>query len=242
MIRKLHKTRYAKVEDLDEKGRVVIGVNAFGNEDSDGDISMCGSFTKTLQENFARVKWFLNHNQNILLGVPISGVEDENHLKMTAAFNMNKQISRETYEDYKLYAEYGKTLEHSIGVDAVKRDKSDNRKVLEWKLWEFSTLTNWGSNANTPLIDIKSIESMYSTEADKVDAGTKGTTETVKTMIEKSIEDFVTYVRCPHCWGRVSRANIKATEPSEGTLIIEKGSRSSTFDLKTINNLLRINS
>ena len=114
MIRKLHKT---KVNDVDEKGRVVICVNAFGNEDTDGDISVQGSFTKTLKENFARVKWYLNHNQNILLGVPIEGFEDANYLKMTAQFNMNKQISRETYEDYKLYAEYGKTLEHSIGVD-----------------------------------------------------------------------------------------------------------------------------
>jgi len=148
----------SKAANLDTKGRVLIAVNAFGNTDSDGDISAPGSFKKTLKENFNRVRWFLNHDTTILLGVPIKGYEEEGFLKMEAQFNMEKQIARDTYEDYKLYQEYGKSLEHSVGLQAIKfnidQDKQ-TRTVTEWKLWEFSTLTHWGSNENTPLLDIK---------------------------------------------------------------------------------------
>ena len=66
----------SKAANLDTKGRVLIAVNAFGNTDSDGDISAPGSFKKTLKENFNRVRWFLNHDTTILLGVPIKGYEE----------------------------------------------------------------------------------------------------------------------------------------------------------------------
>lgn len=147
----------SKVKDVDEKGIVIVAANAFGNVDSQGDISMPGSFSKTINENFDRVKWFLNHDTTKLLGVPLSARESMTHLEVTGQINLKKDIGRDTYEDYKLYAEHGKSLEHSIGVDAIKYDIKDNiRKVTEWKLWEFSTLTNWGANPNTPMLEIKS--------------------------------------------------------------------------------------
>lgn len=152
-----------KAESLDQKGRVLIAVNAFGNEDSDGDISAAGSFKKTLKENFDRVRWFLNHDTTLLLGVPVKGFEEGGYLKMEAQFNLEKQIARDTYEDYKLYAEYGKSLEHSVGLQAIKYTIDQNkqtRTVTEWKLWEFSTLTHWGANSNTPLLGIKSADEL----------------------------------------------------------------------------------
>ena len=42
----INKSIATKANDVDEKGRVVIAVNAIGNEDSDGDISMPGSLTR----------------------------------------------------------------------------------------------------------------------------------------------------------------------------------------------------
>lgn len=146
-------------KDLDRKGMVQIAVNAFNNTDEDGDVSLPGSFKKTLKENFSRVRWFLNHDTTILLGVPVKGYETSDHLVMEARFNMEKQIARDTYEDYKLYAEHDKTLEHSVGLQAIKYEidkEMQTRKVSEWKLWEFSTLTSWGANQNTPLMNIKS--------------------------------------------------------------------------------------
>lgn len=150
----------SQIKDLTEKGMVKIAVNAFNNEDSDGDISMPGSFKKTLTEHFDRVRWFLNHDTTQLLGVPVKGYEEGRHLVMEAKFNLEKQIAKDTYQDYKLYAEHGKTLEHSIGVQAMQYEidrERGIRRVKEWKLWEFSTLTSWGANQDTPLLGIKAM-------------------------------------------------------------------------------------
>lgn len=145
-----------KVDDVDQKGRVIIAANAFDNMDADGDISAVGSYQKTLKENFSRVRWFHNHNKNILLGVPIEGVEAYPFLKMTGQLNMEKEVSRDVYSDYKLFAQFGKSLEHSVGVNPVLRDTKDKRIVKEWKMWEYSTLSSWGANPNTPMLGIKS--------------------------------------------------------------------------------------
>lgn len=146
----------SEIRDIDEKGIVVVAANAFGNEDSQGDISEKGSYAKTIIERFNRLKWYKNHNQNELLGVPKSATETDRHLVVAGRLNLEKQISRDIYEDYKLYASEGKSLEHSVGVIAVKRDKMDSRRVLEWKWLEYSTLTNWGANPDTPMLYIKS--------------------------------------------------------------------------------------
>jgi len=147
------------ITDIDEKGRIVVAANAFNNIDSDRDISMPGSFDVTIKQNFARLKWFLNHDRMQLLGVPLEATPTKEYLKVVGQINLDKQIGRDTYADYKLFADHGKTLEHSIGVDAIKYmdDRENNvRKVTEWKWWEYSTLTSWGANENTPLLSIKS--------------------------------------------------------------------------------------
>ena len=166
---KQYKDYQSKIEDVDEKGRVLVAANAIGNVDADKDRSMDGSFNKTLKDNFSRLKWFLNHNKEILLGVPVEGRQDGKYLKLLGQLNLKKEISRDTYEDYKLYAEYGKTLEHSIGVEAIKKDdKGEIRDVYEWKLWEYSTLTSWGANDDTPMLGIKSL-SDYNNAIDWLD-------------------------------------------------------------------------
>lgn len=152
----INKAYSSDIQDLDEKGIVVVAANAFGNEDMHGDISMPGSYTKTISERFNRLKWYKNHNQNELLGVPLEAKQDDKYLIVKGKLNLNKQIAKDVYEDYRMYADAGKSLEHSVGVIAVKRDKDDKRKVYEWKWFEYSTLTNWGANPNTPMLSIKS--------------------------------------------------------------------------------------
>jgi HK97 family phage prohead protease len=151
----------SNITDLDGSGIVTVAANAFNNIDADGDISMPGSFTKTIKESFYRVKWFKNHNRDELIGVPLEAKESNEFLIVRGRINMNKQLGRDIYSDYKIYAEEGLSLEHSIGVDAIrKEDDHENkvRKVMEWKWWEFSTLTSWGANPNTPLLELKSFE------------------------------------------------------------------------------------
>jgi len=156
---KQYKDFETTIKDVDEKGRVIVDANAIGNTDADKDISMPGSFNKTLSENFNRLKWFLNHDKTLLLGVPIEGQEVNDKLRMTGQLNMKKELSRDVYEDYKLYAEYGKSLEHSIGVEAIKKEQTEDiRRVFEWKLWEYSTLYGWGANELTPMVSIKSMQ------------------------------------------------------------------------------------
>lgn len=145
-----------KANDVDSKGRVTVAVNRTGIEDSQGDISMPGSFDATLKQDILRMKWLYNHDVTQLLGVPIEGAEKDGDIIMIGQLNMDKQLCRDVYADYKLMAEYGRTLEHSVGVVAVRRDDNDRRKVLQWKMYEYSTLSFLGSNPCTYLVDLKS--------------------------------------------------------------------------------------
>lgn len=145
-----------KATDVTEKGIVTVGVNGIGIEDAQHDISMPGSFVDTLANDIAKMRWFLNHDSRQLLGVPLAGEEKADNLIMTGKINLDKQIGRDTLADYKLFAEAGRTLEHSIGVKAIERDENDRRKVKRWQMLEYSTLTAWGANPNTYLVGIKS--------------------------------------------------------------------------------------
>lgn len=145
-----------KALDVTEKGIVTVGVNGIGIEDAQHDISMPGSFADTLREDISKMRWFLNHDSRQLLGVPLSGEEKDNNLIMTGQLNLNKQIGRDILEDYKLFRDAGRTLEHSIGVKALARDEEDRRKVLKWRMLEYSTLTGWGANPQTFLVGLKS--------------------------------------------------------------------------------------
>lgn len=145
-----------KALDVTEKGIVTVAVNGIGIEDSQHDISEPGSFANTLKNDIGRMRWYLNHDTRQLLGVPLSGEEKDGNLIMTGKMNLNKQICRDVFEDYKLFHECGRTLEHSIGVRALARDEHDRRRVKEWQMLEYSTLTGWGSNPQTFLVGLKS--------------------------------------------------------------------------------------
>lgn len=150
-----------EVKDLDEKeGIVTLYMNSFDNEDSDGDISVPGSFKRTFKNNIGEIWHLLNHNTNYWLGIPLELKEDDFGAIAVSQMNMEKQIAKDVFEDYRLCAKHDRTLQHSIRVNAIKRDTDDQRKVLEWKLWEYSTLYSWGANPETPLIDIKSLDEL----------------------------------------------------------------------------------
>ena len=142
--------------DVTEKGIVTVAVNGIGIEDVQHDISEPGSFANTLKNDIHRMRWYLNHDTRQLLGVPLSGEEKDGNLIMTGQMNLNKQICRDVFEDYKLFHEAGRTLEHSIGVRALARDEHDRRRVKEWQMLEYSTLTGWGANPQTFLVGLKS--------------------------------------------------------------------------------------
>lgn len=190
------------VEDVSPDGRLLIAINSIGVEDTDGDISMSGSFDKTLKEDIPRMKWFLNHDPTLLLGVPIEGKEEDGYVKMSAQLNMKKQLSRDILSDYELYAEHGKTLEHSVGVEDIVRNKANLKEVAEWKMWEFSTLTHWGANEFTPLLEIKSVDDqikMLEKAVKKTYSDERlSKMEGVLSMLRKAILGEL-IVKCPCC-------------------------------------------
>ena len=90
MEEKIKSLQYkTKANDVDEKGIVTVAVNGIGVKDSQNDISMPGSFNKTLKENIGRMRWFLNHRTDQLLGVPLSGKETEGNLVMVGMVSSN---------------------------------------------------------------------------------------------------------------------------------------------------------
>lgn len=151
-----------QVKDIDEvKGIVTIYINAFNNEDTDGDISAPGSFKRTFKNQKDRIQHWLNHDRDKLIGVPLELKEDDHGAIAVSQLNLKKEIGRDVFEDYKLFAAHNKTLEHSVRVRAIKRDTQDERIVMEWKLFmEYSTLYGWGANSETPMIDIKSMDEL----------------------------------------------------------------------------------
>lgn len=145
-----------KTNEVTNDGIVTVAVNGIGIEDAQHDISMPGSFKNTLKNNIGRMRWLYNHDMTQLLGVPISGEETSEDLIMTGKINTKKQLGRDVLSDYELYAENNRTLEHSIGVQAVRRNAANKKEVLEWNMMEYSTLSCWGANPHTRLVSIKS--------------------------------------------------------------------------------------
>jgi len=152
----LYKSVSLQVKGLDEpKGIVDAYVNSFDFEDTDGDISARGSFSKTIVENFQRIKHFLNHSKWDPLGLPLELNEDQFGLRVLSQMTIANPLPLETFEMYKAHAELDRQIEHSIGYNVIKRNTENENIIEEYKLWEYSTLSGWGANEKTPLLGLK---------------------------------------------------------------------------------------
>jgi HK97 family phage prohead protease len=151
------------LKDLDEKKGIVIAyANAYDYKDSDGDISAKGSFNKTVQENYKRIRVLKDHNPTISLGVPLNiDTEDSYGLLTTTKFNLNKEVSRDMFSDIKLMHEEGLNAELSIGYQVLNRDQKNKSIITEYKLMEYSFLSSWAANELSTVQDIKGIKSTY---------------------------------------------------------------------------------
>ena len=62
-----------EIKELDDaKGVVIAYASVYNNLDSDNEIIAPGAFTKTVNENFKRIRVLKDHNPTISLGVPLS--------------------------------------------------------------------------------------------------------------------------------------------------------------------------
>ena len=157
------KQQSIEVKDLDDsKGIVVAYANAYDYKDSDGDISAKGSFDKTVNENYKRIRVLKDHNPRVSLGVPLNiDVKDSFGLLTTTKFNLSKEVSRDMFSDIKLMTENGLNAELSIGYNVLNRDAKNKSIITEYKLMEYSFLTSWGANQLSTVQDVKSIKGHY---------------------------------------------------------------------------------
>lgn len=154
------KTAFGELQDIDEaKGYVEAYANVYNVKDSHGDISMPGSFKKTVEERKNQIKVYKNHNDNILVGVPVfMDANDPYGLKTGTQFNMKTDAGRDTFNDVVFLIQQGKDAGVSIGTWIVDRDKRNKSLVLEQKLKEYSFLTKDPSNGLSLATSFKSIE------------------------------------------------------------------------------------
>lgn len=151
------------LKELDEtKGVVIAYANTYNFKDSDGDISAYGSFEKTVNENFKRIRVLKDHNPTMMIGVPLAiDTKDSYGLLTTSKFNLNKSLGKDMFTDVKLMHESGLNAELSIGYKVMQRDVKDKSIIKEYKLMEYSFLSSWGANQLSTVQDIKSIKNHY---------------------------------------------------------------------------------
>jgi HK97 family phage prohead protease len=154
---KQYKPSSLELKDFDQKaGLVTFYFAAFGNRDSDGDVIEQGAYKKTILENKARIKHFKNHNSNEVPGV-IQRIEEDTKGAFVTSQIAKTRLGIDTLIEY----EAGIITEHSQGFNTIieEFDAMDGvNRIKEVRLWEVSSLTHWGSNENTPVVDIKSLK------------------------------------------------------------------------------------
>lgn len=150
------------VKDVDTvKGIVSFYIGAFDNVDSDGDVITKGAYERTLKERGPqspqpRVKHLRDHDTRLAPGKVMELYEDSHGLLMRSQLGKST-LGQDTLKDY----QDGIITEHSQGFEVVKEYKRESyNEITEIKLWEGSTLTAWGANPLTPMVDIKSTDEL----------------------------------------------------------------------------------
>lgn len=159
----------ASIKDMDLKQGIVTGYAAsFNTLDSDNDIILPGAFSKTIKDQGPesiqpRIKHLLNHNTSQPLGKPTILKED-----LTGLYYESQVGSHSLAVDFLKMVDSGLITEHSIGFSTIKKTvvnpdadwRDQQTQIHEVKLWEFSSLTAWGANQYTPLVGVKSLQTV----------------------------------------------------------------------------------
>jgi uncharacterized protein len=148
------------VKDVDTVQGIVSGYfSKFGNKDSDGDIIQKGAYTKTIQENFKRIKHLLDHDRTKAVGVIQELKEDDYGL-----YYVSKAGRHTLGQDFLKMAEDGIITEHSVTIVPIKQKQSEELKaniITEVKMMEGSSLQFWGANEMTPIVGVKSESDLF---------------------------------------------------------------------------------
>ena len=132
----------SELKDIDIATGVIKGyANVYNVKDSDDDISMIGSFAKTVGERGKKIKIFKNHTPQ-LVGVPLElDIADTYGLGLTAKMLMDTDAGKDAFYEVKFLIENGFESGMSIGGWVMKRGTKNRSEVLEYRLKEISVLT-----------------------------------------------------------------------------------------------------
>ena len=152
---KQHKSFKFELTSADDTGEFSGYAAVFGNVDDGMDVIEKGAFTKTIKEDFDRIKILALHNDNWLpVGKPIELREDNKGLFIKGKIS-NTAMGR----DIRTLLKDGVLNEMSIGYDVVRFDFDSEegiRHLKEIRLWEVSIVT-WAMNEQAKIEEVKSI-------------------------------------------------------------------------------------
>jgi len=171
-----------ELKDIDEGKGIVTGLcSIFNNVDSDGDMVITGAFTKTIEERGPksakpRIKHLWQHDSWSPIGFPQVLEEIEEGLYFESVFG------KDTFSQDKLQQHIdGIITELSFGYNTIRSEDVNDEdgellyhKLLELKLWEYSSVT-WGANSLTRIISAKGeIEDMVENLNKRLETLSKG--------------------------------------------------------------------
>lgn len=153
----LYKNLQQGISDVDVKKGIVTGYfSSFDNMDSDGDVIRKGAFSKTIKENFQRVRHLLDHDATKAVGKIQLLQEDQKGL-----YYESKAGRHTLGRDFLLMVEDGLINEHSIGFVTIKqKNMGGYNEITEVKLYEGSSLQGWGANEMTPITGMKNLDTI----------------------------------------------------------------------------------
>lgn len=151
-----------ELESADEDGVFSGYAAVFGNRDSGDDVIEKGAFTKTIKEDFGRIKILSQHDDcELPIGKPLELREDEKGL-----YIKGKISDTAKGRDIRTLLRDGVLNELSIGYDAVDFEfdsKEGVRRLKEIKLWEVSIVT-WAMNDQAKIDEVKALVTDLKTE------------------------------------------------------------------------------
>ena len=185
----------SELKDIDDTTGVIKGyANVYNVKDSDGDISMIGSFAKTVGERGKKIKIFKNHTPQ-LVGVPLElDIADTYGLGLSAKMLMDTDLGRDTFYEVKFLVENGFESGMSIGGYIMKRNPKNKPEVQEYKLREISVLTTDDPANGLSLIDtVKAVKQLSEPTQDEFwGVIEKAYNERFSDNLLQSLETFMT--------------------------------------------------
>jgi HK97 family phage prohead protease len=178
-----YKSAELQFKDIDEQSMTVAGYfSAFDKVDAYNEVAVKGSFSKSIQENYDRIKFLLNHDVTKSLG-PLKELREDDY----GLFYRAEVLPTTFGKDFMIMAKGGVIKEHSIGYVEVKsHTKSGIKYITEHKLMEGSALTGWGVNQYTPMVSTMKSQTAIADRIKTLETfcrNTEATDETIQMLL-----------------------------------------------------------